>query len=379
MRLLTLLSDRNVFNMSYFRYFSCLAGVFVHLFAINYVVAEEIPVTKQSTASNSASTSQANSYRSLNDWLVRIHDASRRRAYTGTFVVSVGDAMSSARIWHVCDGDQQMERVESLTGAPRSTFRHNNHVVTFFPEAKIARSEQREALSIFPNFLKSNDSAIAEFYTLKVLESERVAGLEADVVQLIAKDALRYSYRIWTERKSGLVVKLQTVDASGRVIEQAAFSELTLDAPVKMEKLIAMMNNTAGHKLEQVEMSKTTAIAQGWAMPRSVPGFTSVSCFKRPAQLEASGTAGNGTIAKQEAGRSAELPGTMQWIFSDGLATVSLFVEPFDRKRHSQEGVWSMGATQTLAKRMDDWWLTAVGEVPPQTLKVFAQQLERKK
>jgi sigma-E factor negative regulatory protein RseB len=38
-----------------------------------------------------------------------------------------------------------------------------------------------------------------------------------------------------------------------------------------------------------------------------------------------------------------------------------------------------MGATQTLVKRLDNWWLTAVGEVPASTLKVFAQQLERKK
>jgi sigma-E factor negative regulatory protein RseB len=279
--------------------------------------------------------------------------------------------MASARIWHVCDGDQQMERVESLTGTPRSTFRHNNNVVTFFPETKVARSEQREALGIFPNFLKSNDSAIAEFYTLKSLESERVAGVDAEVVKLIAKDSLRYSYRIWTERKSGLVVKLQTLDLTGRVIEQAAFSELNLEAPVKMERLAAMMNNTAGHKLEQVAMVKTTALAQGWALQRSVPGFASMSCFKRPAQLEAASSAATAL--------EADKAGTMQWIFSDGLATVSLFVEPFDRKRHSQEGAWSMGATQTLAKRLDDWWLTAVGEVPAPTLKVFAQQLERKK
>jgi sigma-E factor negative regulatory protein RseB len=364
-----------------FRTFSFLAGVFIALLAIDSIASEEINNSKQSSNNLLAKTPQASSYRTVNDWLVRIHDASRRRAYTGTFVVSVGEEMASARIWHVCDGEQQMERVESLTGTPRSTFRHNNHVVTFFPEAKVARSEQREALGIFPNFLKSNDSAIAEFYTLKVLESERVAGFETDVVQLVAKDALRYSYRMWTERKSGLVVKLQTIDATGRVVEQAAFSELTLDAPVKMEKLAAMMSNTAGHKLEQVEMSKTTAIAQGWAMPRSVPGFASMNCFKRPAQMESNNanTGAGGVASKQDAGRAAESAGTMQWIFSDGLATVSLFVEPFDRKRHSQEGVWSMGATQTLAKRMDDWWLTAVGEVPAQTLKVFAQQLERKK
>jgi sigma-E factor negative regulatory protein RseB len=339
-------------------HFRALASVFIALAAINSIANDDVNTSKsnpQNPANNAlvAKNAQAGSYKSVNDWLVRIHDASRKRAYTGTFVVSVGSDMASAKIWHVCDGEQQMERVESLTGAPRSTFRHNNQVVTFFPETKIARSEQREALGIFPNFLKSNDSAIAEFYNLKVLDSERVAGIDAEVVQLVATDALRYSYRIWTERKSGLVVKLQTLDASGRVIEQAAFSELNLDAPVKMEKLAAMMNNTAGLKLEQVEMSKTTAIAQGWAMSRTVPGFAPMSCYKRP--------------------------DTMQWIFSDGLATVSLFIEPFDRKRHNQEGVWSMGATQTLAKRMDDWWLTAVGEVPAPTLKVFAQQLERKK
>ena len=336
-------------------HFKAIASVFIALIAINSIANDDLNSSKKNSANVASSANKAHvgGYRSVNEWLVRIHDASRRRAYTGTFVVSVGSDMVSARIWHVCDGEQQMERVESLTGAPRSTFRRNNQVVTFFPDTKVARSEEREALGIFPNFLKSNDSAIAEFYNLKVLDSERVAGIDAEAVQLVAKDALRYSYRIWTERKSGLVVKLQTLDATGRVIEQAAFSELNLDAPVKMEKLAAMMNNTAGHKLEQVEMSKTTAIAQGWTMSRGVPGFASMNCFKRP--------------------------DTMQWIFSDGLATVSLFIEPFDRKRHTQEGAWAMGATQTLAKRMDDWWLTAVGEVPAPTLKVFAQQLERKK
>jgi sigma-E factor negative regulatory protein RseB len=69
----------------------------------------------------------------------------------------------------------------------------------------------------------------------------------------------------------------------------------------------------------------------------------------------------------------------MQWVFSDGLAAVSLFVEPYDRQRHRQEGLFASGATQTLTRRIQDWWLTAVGEVPHQTLNAFAQSLERRK
>jgi sigma-E factor negative regulatory protein RseB len=65
--------------------------------------------------------------RSIGEWLLRMHEASRRRSYVGTFVVSsYAGALSSARIWHACEGDVQMERVESLTGAPRAIFRRND-------------------------------------------------------------------------------------------------------------------------------------------------------------------------------------------------------------------------------------------------------------
>ena len=40
--------------------------------------------------------------------------------------------------------------------------------------------------------------------------------------------------------------------------------------------------------------------------------------------------------------------------------------------------MFASGATHTLTRRVQDWWLTAVGEVPPQTLKAFAQSLERR-
>ena len=69
----------------------------------------------------------------------------------------------------------------------------------------------------------------------------------------------------------------------------------------------------------------------------------------------------------------------VQWIFSDGLASVSLFVEEYDGKRHQQEGVFASGATHTLTRRVQDWWVTAVGEVPSQTLKAFAVNLERRR
>jgi len=301
------------------------------------------------------------------EWLLRMHEASRRRAYIGTFVVTSGSTLSSARIWHVCDGEQQVQRVESLSGAPRSTFRRNDQVITFFPASKTAVAERRESLGQFPELLKTTGSPIAQHYVARRIGSERVAGLDSDVVQILPRDDLRHGYRVWSEQKSGLVVKLQTIDSEGRVLEQAAFSELQLDAPVSMAKLSQMMDNTEGYRVERPGLVKTTAASEGWVLKSPVAGFVPMSSYKR------STASSEGAAADQ----------TMQWVFSDGLASVSLFVGPFDSRRHPQEGSTSIGATNTLSRRIGDksgeWWLTVVGEVPRSTLSAFAAGLERRK
>jgi sigma-E factor negative regulatory protein RseB len=316
---------------------------------------------------------------SINDWLLRMHEAAmKKRSYIGTLVQSSPQFMSSARVWHACDGAQQIERVDTLTGAPRSTFRHNDKLVTFMPETKVVRMEKREALGGFPEVLKPGSGNIPDFYAVKALGQERIAGLDSDIVQLMPKDTMRYGYRIWTEKKTSLVVKIQTLDANSAVLEQAAFSELQMDAPVKMDKLLQKMAATEGYKIDQPALTKTSAAAEGWVLKNSVPGFKPMSCYKRTNALNtAHNTAQNASTSQPSA--SAGSDKTMQWIFSDGLATVSLFVEEFDKTRHTQEGMLAQGATHSLIKRVNEFWLTAVGEVPPQTLKAFAQGLERKR
>jgi len=304
---------------------------------------------------------------SVADWLQRMHTGARQRNYVGTFVVSApGGDLSSARIWHVRDGDHQIERIEALSGPQRSTFRRNRNVMTFLPEAKVVKVEKRENLDLFPNLPDKTDSSIGDFYDVRAIGKDRVAGFDADVVQLVPHDGLRFGYRIWSERRSGLVVKLQTLDSESRVVEQSAFSELQLDAPVKAQALAQMMTNTAGYRVEKLELERTTAQDEGWTLSAPVAGFKPRSFFRRPAT--------GGDKSKQDAA-------TVQWTFSDGLASVSLFIERYDAARAPRDGVLTIGATNAIRRRLpepaSDWWLTAVGEVPQQTLNAFAQSLAR--
>ncbi len=298
--------------------------------------------------------------RTVNEWLSRMHEASRQRAYTGTLVVSAGATMSASKIWHVCDGSQQVERVDTLTGAPRTTIRSNNDVITFEPETKTALVEKRESLGMFPELLRTPSNLIPQFYSARETGVQRVAGHLADMVEILPRDDLRFGYRIWSERQTGLVVKLQTLGDQGAVLEQMAFSELDLEATVSMEKLQRKMRDTRGYEVHKPLLKKTTAEAEGWRLKEAVPGFAAMSCHTRD------------TGANLAPGAAP-----MQWVFSDGLASVSLFVEPFDPLRHGQEKAASMGATHSVSRRVGDHWLTVLGEVPPATLRRFALALER--
>ncbi|MCW5653263.1 MucB/RseB C-terminal domain-containing protein [Hydrogenophaga sp.] len=298
--------------------------------------------------------------RTVNEWLTRMHEASRQRAYIGTLVVSAGSSMSASKIWHVCDGSQQMERIDTLTGAARTTIRRNSEVITFVPETRTALVEKRDSLGVFPDFLRASTNLIPQYYESREVGVQRVAGHLADMVEILPRDDLRFGYRIWSEQQTGLVVKLQTLGEQGSVLEQVAFSELQLDAPVSMDKLKKLMKDTRGYEVLRPALKKTTPEAEGWRLKESVPGFSPMSCHTRDAG-------------------SPQPPGTapMQWVFSDGLASVSLFVEPFDPQRHAQESVAVVGATHSVSRRVGDYWVTALGEVPAQTLRRFASALER--
>lgn len=331
-------------------------ALIAHLLIASTIILASITAVAQTVAATGVQLS-------VSDWLLRMHETSMKpRRYVGTVVQSTAAGMTSARIWHACDGRAQIERVERLTGAPRSSLRHDNQLITFMPDTKTARVEKRELIGDFPQLLKPGANSIPDFYTVRSLGTERVAGHDADVVQLEPRDKLRFGYRLWTERRAGLVVKMQTLDAGGQVLEQAAFSEVQLNAPVNTDKLKAMMQVTAGWRIDKPAIAQTTAAAQGWHLKSPLPGFKALSCFTRL----------NPTPGVEDAS-------TMQWIFSDGLATVSLFVESYDKLRHAQEGLAVQGATHTYMKRMDEHFLIAVGEVPPQTLKAFARALERKR
>lgn len=314
-----------------------------------------------------AADSSAGDGREIRTLLTRIHEAAGRQNFQGTFVVSGGGAVSSARIAHYGEGSNQYERIESLDGQARYVYRHNDLVQTVWPGTRVALVEQARSMTSFPALLQGGVERLAEFYELKEQGSERVAGREAQVLLVQPRDAQRFGYRLWADKASGLLLRADVLGERGEAIETSAFSEVTIGVKPQFDSVTGPMRKLDGYRVIRPAVSSTKMESEGWAMRQLVPGFREVNCVRRPMEsLTAS------------APEAASEP-VLQAIFSDGLTYVSLFIEPFDAKRHQRAMRTAVGATQTLMRRQGQWWVTVVGDVPPATLLAFANGLERRK
>jgi sigma-E factor negative regulatory protein RseB len=303
-------------------------------------------------------------------WLVRLHEATRKQSYLGTFVVGAGASMASARIAHVCEGTNLYERIDALDGAARSVYRHNDTVHTVWPQAKRVQVEQRDKLGAFPSLLQAGAAAgVAEFYELKPRGVERVAGYEADVLLLKPKDAWRFSYRLWSERQSGLLLRAEVLDEHGEVMEWSAFSEVKIGAREPMAHVTLAEHKLNGYDVQRGALVHTDLAREGWVLKEEVPGFKSVSCVRRAPMRK---------DAARAPAEPAKLPEMLQAIYSDGLTHVSIFIEPYDPVAHQRELLLTLGANRTLAQRRGDWWFTVMGDVPVATLRAFASAMERR-
>lgn len=305
----------------------------------------------------------------------RVQQASQRRSFIGTFVVSSNGQMTSSRITHFGDGHDQVELIEPLDGQPRKVFRHNDQVHVLWPQTRHASIERRETMHGFPTAFNTTDAQVLDRYEIEPGGDERIAGHTAQVVLLKPRDAYRFAQRWWLERQSGLLLRADMLGEHGEVLESAAFSTLQIGARVLPQPLLTEMHRLDGYKVSRSTLAPTQLDSEGWSLMTPVPGFRPVSCIRRPGSHPPDRDSTNHE-APQHVGTSH--PGRLlQVIFGDGLTHVSIFIEPYQARAGRTETQVVMGATHAVTHRLGEWWITAVGDVPSPTLNQFIQALQR--
>jgi len=287
--------------------------------------------------------------------LARIQQAARKLDYSGVFTYQQGQFIQSSHLVHVIDGTGERERLEVLDGQPREYLRHNDEVQCLIPEKKTVLMEQRRG-DRFPGLLLGDPKALSRYYDIQTEEApHRVAGRECRVVHIEPRDEHRYGYRLCADSETSLLLKAQTVARTGAVVEQVAFTSLQLGADVQPAQLVSSWK-TRDWKVQEPDMKPVDLAASGWRVP-APPGFVQVMQVSR-------------TMARHKP--------VNQLVLSDGLAAISVFIEPYDSARsdYQPRGAARRGAINLYGARIADYWVTVLGEVPVATLKQLAESTE---
>ncbi len=289
------------------------------------------------------------------EFLQQVQAAARTLDYAGVYVYQQGHTLQASHVVHLVDGTGERERLEVLDGAPRECLRQNGIERCLLPEHKTIITQPARS-DHFPALLLGNNEAITRHYEWRTSpRAYRIAGRDCAVSELMARDQLRYSYRLCTDLKTHLLLKSQTLDHKGDLIDQVSFGSIRFGADVAPSALESRWD-TRGWQ-EHTESSRPVDLsAQGWRF--SLPaGFQPVAQLSR----------------QMGAGHTVD-----QLVLSDGLAAISIFIETFKPKRDQnvRQGGMRQGAVNIYRMRLASYWLTAVGEVPAQTVRDLAHAVQ---
>jgi sigma-E factor negative regulatory protein RseB len=313
--------------------------------------------------------------------LSRVRAAANAQSYQGTMVFTSGGVVASSRVGHYAVGADTFERVEALDGAGQRTFRHNEKVVTFWPQRKVVTVAHRDASASSP-LGSVPEARFRAHYDVRLIGSDRVAGRSTQVLLLSPRDAFRFPQRLWVDAESGLMLRADVLGSRGDLLESTAFTDIEVGVRPQSAVVQAAMREVDGWRVVQMNSVATRLEEHGWRVVDPPEGFELLGCVLKPVTWaepvrDLTEGAGRSTTPGPSSAMTQE-PMTLQVIYSDGLARVSIFIESKRPGQPAKNIVTQMGATHALLQNRDERWrLVLMGDVPATTLKRFAAALYR--
>jgi sigma-E factor negative regulatory protein RseB len=294
-------------------------------------------------------------------WLDRLAHAMQTLSYRGDFVYQHDGKLEAMRIVHAGGDGNERERLVHLNGTAREVVRDHGRVTCIFPDRRAVMVEKSRRRGPFPAALAGNLENLTPHYALKLGGTDRMAGRSARLVAMLPKDSYRYGHRIWMDERSGLLLKSELLNEQGEPIEQIMFTNLEvldsipqahLEPDAVAEGYTWFTDGTDGTDGAADSDEGGLAVNHRWHVEWLPGGFNLISHTRR--QLAAS-----------------PMP-VEHMLFSDGLASVSVFIDRQDGAPKAPVGATGRGAINAFSRIIGGQYVTVVGEVPQETTRRIA-------
>jgi sigma-E factor negative regulatory protein RseB len=214
------------------------------------------------------------------------------------------------------------------------------------------------------------DASVGNFYRIEALPATRILGRPARVIAVNPKDQFRFGYRLWLDEKTAMPLKTQLCDSRGHVIEQIFFARLEMPESIPDSDLAPTVRTEGMRWVRQGPSadSASSAALAAYRASQLPPGFRL-------------------TVQGAQTLGDASTPAS-HLVYSDGLATVSVFVEeqrstapgvaaaPDNQAEPPMQGLARVGSGYAFSTVVQGHQVTAVGEVPAQTVEFIAHSVK---
>lgn len=294
---------------------------------------------------------------SARQWLERMAQAAHQLNFDGTLVYSHGGNLQTMRVVHGKGEDGERERILSLSGPSREVLRDNDKVTCILPDKNEIVVEHTGPARIVPLNMPSRFESLEQHYELRLAGPGRVAGFGAQKITITPRDRYRYGHVFWLHNDNGLLLRSEMIGENNVAVEELMFTALQFYEALPARLLEAETTGTdmiwqrQGHAQVQAAEDK----GGRWVVRDLPPGFV------------------------LDNRRTHLMPGNQaqveHMVFTDGLASVSVFVGQGQGGDADFLGNSRMGAVHAYARMVNGHHVTVVGEVPAITVRMMADSV----
>lgn len=289
-------------------------------------------------------------------WLERMSDALSSRNYTGVFTHATRRQSETMRIVHRVGKGASTERLVSLDGNGREIVRTAKEVHVYLPDRRVVLVEQRSDDGSLLDNLPEPGPELDAMYTLQLREGHKLLGRDVRLLDIRPRDGRRYGYRLWLDQATAMPLRTMVLDRTGRPVEVINFTQIEMPRHIDARATEPSIDAT-GFKWVRTgrrpQMAPPATVA--WRPTQLPPGFRLV------------------------ASRTQVVPGVafpvQHLIFSDGFASISVFIEPARPAGPTPPESSSVGSANAFSTVVHGRVVTAVGEVPLETVRDVARSV----
>lgn len=291
------------------------------------------------------------------EWLQKMSSAVQTLDYEGIVIRQQNGELQPLRVVHKMIEGVVNERIVVQEGNGLEVIRVGDQVHCILPDNKSVLIDHWEnASTLFATLPSSTINPGVQYDVLILGRDERVAGRRVVNIAVRPNDGYRFEHRFWLDELTGFPLQTQLIDASGTVIDQLKFAGITIGKPISAQMLAPSMNLDSYTWYTRPSKPQHDEIQTDWVSDALPAGFNVVS-------------------TRQEVFSGSDRVVT-HIVFGDGMASVSVFIAAMQDEEMEQRS--QRGSASSYSTEVDGYQITAVGEVPPETVRVIATSMHRR-